>query len=195
MDGVQTSEFMLDPLGCCSLVRILEDFKPKLILECGSGLSTCFLYAYCQSIQSNDRPQLMSVEHSHANADRTARWIQGFGMNGGPFAPYVVDLQFPSQFYEPSQIPLLGGRKYDFVFVDGPPGVRGRKYSLDMLSPLLADGAVFVMDDMKRPELLQMWEMWVRLGWIVESVFMHDPKSRHGMACGRVAVQKIERKA
>ena len=62
---------------------------------------------------------------------------------------FVVLKRAPNGFYDIGPLVQLG-MQFDFVLIDGPPGTRARANAFPAVLPLLAAGAVVLVDDGKR---------------------------------------------
>ena len=118
----------------------LTTLRPDRILECGTGESTRLLTSLC--------PDVTSLEHL-AEYAAPAQTYGGTVLCG----PIIDTAHGP--FYE---VTLDG--PYDFVLIDGPPGVVGRHGTLPNIWPHLSDRAVVWLDDVSRPAERNMLFDW-----------------------------------
>ena len=73
---------------------------------------------------------------------------------------------------------------FDFVFIDAPPGERGRDSTLLAAAPFLSDGAIVVLDDASRQREQTAMHRWER-ALSIERVF-ESPRIGRGVAVLRV---------
>ncbi len=138
------------------LYRILNEFRPKNILEMGLGQSTKIIGLYNQK-HSECRHQV--VEHDK-------EWIEFFKNSFEmPSTSQIVELPI-----EDKKVEIGGGetkvtsyigfserfkdQKFDFICIDGPYGYRSPKYSridiMGILPECLEDSFVILLDDCHR---------------------------------------------
>ncbi|MDR2030216.1 MAG: hypothetical protein LBP65_01995 [Puniceicoccales bacterium] len=133
------------------IYRVLNELRPQCILECGSGESTKLFLQYAEFFGAN----LDVVEHSPF-------WLNLFLTNNPLGKKYctavketytsVMACAPKSRSYDWQEFLKKKGRRYEFVFVDGPNGSPSysRPQVLDLI-PHLADNFAIVMDDYERP--------------------------------------------
>lgn len=138
-----------------SLKKILEDTKPKNILEFGSGSSTLIFIEYLQNFDCT----LTSVDEDKAYLDGTKKLSSKFFSDISSInfvhAPKKHELikdgikiyyDLPDYFYD---------NNFDFVFIDGPSlSIDGKKNKLAVntnISDLLkyGDPSIIIIDIMK----------------------------------------------
>jgi predicted O-methyltransferase YrrM len=133
------------------LFRILNDVKPKNILEFGLGESSKMTLQY-RAHQKN--AQLTIIEQNetwsklfiqkHPSAEAHIKILPVVQCDVKGHAVNVYD----------ELIPLLKGNKYDLIFIDGPIGspAYSRYQFADIIEHnLLADDFVMILDDANRP--------------------------------------------
>ena len=136
--------------------------KPRLVIECGSGISTIVL-ARC--LQMNGAGHVFSMEHmpEFANTTREQLSVQGlFEWATVLDAPLVThsaqDQTF--QWYRSADLPE---GPIDLLIVDGPPartGASPRYPAGPMLFHRLSSNGTIVVDDARRPEEQAVIERW-----------------------------------
>lgn len=140
--------------------------RPKLILECGSGLSTLWAALALQAAGIDGR--VVALEH---DADFCAVTRQNLATHGVGhlaevrYAPIeAVEVGAGSQPWYP-----LGAvddlDKVDLLFVDGPIGSldpEARYPAVPLLRERLTPGAAIILDDADRPEERNVVEHWRR---------------------------------
>jgi predicted O-methyltransferase YrrM len=146
------------------LARHALEHRPKVVVECGSGVSTLIL-ARC--MQMNGQGRVFSLDHNPQFAEQTRRNLAQHGL-----------AEWAEVIYAPIREHVLGEKKWlwydlqnfsevhiDMLVVDGPPMPLGKmiRYPAGpMLLPRLSPtGAVF-LDDADRNDERQIIETWVR---------------------------------
>lgn len=133
--------------------RILNEVRPKNLLELGLGQSTRLIGQYAAS---NKEVQHTVVEHDPA-------WIQFFEQDF-PLATNseIVLLEREYRTFREDDHVLafknfketFSGRKFDFISIDAPLGSEAIVYArvdiLDLLPDVLADSFIIIMDDFNR---------------------------------------------
>jgi hypothetical protein len=150
--------------ACVLLARLVEEHRPDLIVECGSGRSTAVL---AEALYEFTRGRLVSLEHEFAFAAQTRALLEGINL------AWLADIRYAP--LEPHGQPgLLTGDWYarqswddlhgiGMLVVDGPPGGTSR-YARHPALPLLRDrlvpGCVVVLDDVNREPEKQIVRDW-----------------------------------
>ncbi|MEV0157505.1 class I SAM-dependent methyltransferase [Micromonospora sp. NPDC050686] len=146
------------------LVSILRDERPKLVVECGSGLST--LWSALAMRQFGIDGKVVALEHDEEYARRTVALLNAHG---------VADLA--EVRHAPLEPIEVGGETYRWyaadawrdldriglLFVDGPPadtGPHARFPAMPLLGDRLADDAVVVLDDLIRKDEQEVVQLW-----------------------------------
>ena len=133
--------------------RILNEVKPRRILELGLGQSTRLLGQYAAY---NPEVQHTVVEHD-------PNWIQFFQQDFGLSKnSQIVQLEREyKQFKEDDHVltfsnfkETFAGQKFDFISIDAPLGGEAIVYAridiLDLVPECLADSFMIIMDDYNR---------------------------------------------
>jgi predicted O-methyltransferase YrrM len=136
---------------------------PVLALECGSGTSTVWLAAVMRQRRSG---RVVALEHDEQFARRTREDLARLGLDGWAevrHAPLQERELAGERFawYDLAAVADLG--PVDLLFVDGPPGYvadTARYPAVPLLAPLLAPGAVVVLDDVGRPAEDEVARRW-----------------------------------
>ncbi len=133
------------------LFRVLNDIKPKNILEFGLGESTKLTFQYHQHFSLT---KLTVVEHNE-------EWVEFFSnevyniRNNVQVLPVTKKLinGFECNAYE-NLMTKLSGNLYDLVVIDGPIGTLNySRYQMAEIieNDLLAESFVILLDDANRP--------------------------------------------
>ncbi|MFF2370075.1 class I SAM-dependent methyltransferase [Agromyces sp. NPDC058110] len=147
------------------LVRLIDEIRPALVVECGSGASSVWLgYALRRT-----GGRLVALEHDVEYAERSRRLVDEHGLGdvvevrAAPLEAWQAAPGAPSQpWYDLSVLHDLSG--IGLVFVDGPPaatGVEARYPAVPALFDRCAPGAAFVLDDAARDDERAVGERWL----------------------------------
>jgi predicted O-methyltransferase YrrM len=138
------------------LVRHASAARPRVIVECGSGLSTVILARWAQR---DGTGHVYSLEHAAEFAERTRAELARLHLSEwatvchAPLAPFRRD-GVESPWYTPDSLP--GNVAIDLLVVDGPPATVGpvARYPAGPLlfDKLAPNGVVFVDDADRAPE-------------------------------------------
>lgn len=135
------------------LYQMVQNLQPKCILEFGSGVSTAVL----AQASSGYGGFVFALEHQRVWLKRTQTMCRSCGLSNVEIIETdLVESRWgkekPFRIYDPEKIPT---KKYDFVFIDGPPGVTkddpGRRGTLYAAWPYLCSNTVIILDDAHRP--------------------------------------------
>jgi hypothetical protein len=154
--------------------RMKQD-TPKIIIECGAGISTLVLasYATTYGVGFGD-PLVVSLEQSSQVKQETESRLVRDGLSN-----HVRILHAPVSGQgryeiETDQLALqLREEKVDWLLIDGPSGPDGcRAWTLALLSELCRPGARWFLDDAFRDgelSVLRDWSRWP--GVVVEGIY------------------------
>jgi len=157
----------VEPRMLDSLIWLLDDRRPLRVLELGSGLSTV---AMAYQIEKTGVGYLEALDHDKECAEQTREYLKEHGLQHvaqvhyAPIRNHAVPwdgMAYP--WYSLSA--LSPDRKYDFVFVDGPPGNLGhmaRWPAYFLLKKYLAPNVILVVDDVDRKQERVMVEHWLK---------------------------------
>lgn len=160
-----TRSWAASPDVLTRLIAEVEDRRPSLVVECGSGVSSIVLgYA----VQKLGAGRVVALEHDPDFAEETRANLRAHGLGDvvevrdAPLRPWPsaeADEQF--QWYDPAALEGLGD--IGLVFVDGPPGRLGphaRYPAVPALLPISADDVLFVLDDTIRADEQEVSALW-----------------------------------
>lgn len=137
-------------------------YKPDIIVECGSGASTVLLARCCQL---NHHGRVVSLEHEAEYAAATRQAIANQGLQDyaqvlhAPLVPYSLH----GENHDWYSLVGLNAQDVEFVVIDGPPAWQSplaRYPALPLLLDRLAAHCVLMLDDAARPgeqETAQQW--------------------------------------
>ena len=152
------SDWSINQMLAIELAAYVDHVRPRRILEAGSGYSTAILAAYA----AQSGAEVVTLEHDRTYFRKTMRGLQRLGVDRHvdlrlvPLRPYWFDGRGPYQWYDS---PLEGD--FDFVFIDGPPKVVGRKAAFFALHRHLRSGWEVWIDDGSRKheeKTVRLWE-------------------------------------
>ena len=138
-------------------------WRPRLVLELGSGTSTVWLGYALEQVGG----RLVSLDHDPRFAEKTRAALAALGLDAvaevrdAPLRPVVLDDRSFS-WYDPDALADL--REVDLLLIDGPPERTGRdaRYpALPVLKDRLADTATIVFDDAHRHDEQVALRRWV----------------------------------
>lgn len=151
------------PELAATCARVVLSKKPKLIVECGSGVST-LVNAY--AVEKNGIGRVVSLDHDPEYAERTRETLRSHGLSD---RAQVVDAKLVRQrvgaedklFYELDGLP---NEPIDFLLVDGPPVAlqrESRHPAVPLLIDRLSDGAIVMLDDAARADERAIVARWL----------------------------------
>lgn len=164
--SIPTSIWSMRFTNLLTLLDTLDEQRPKVVVEFGSGISTLLVAAW---MRENSQGWLISFDHDPSWAEITRRFLQQEGL-----ASYarVVDaplttVHVPSGTFEWYHISSTSSelKDIDLLIVDGPPaGVRGKWLSrlpaLEYLHPKLSPACTVLLDDALRPGETAVVDRW-----------------------------------
>lgn len=153
--------------------RLVKE-RPKVIVECGCGVSTIMFAKYF----SLHRPDgiLLSLEQDMKEKLRLEGKLKALGLEKGIHI-YHLPVAGPDQGYDFAQFGGLASlpfmEPFDWLVVDGPAGGDDSRYStVPSLQSMAKPGAVWFLDDSLRDGELSILERWSHLpGVVVEGIY------------------------
>jgi predicted O-methyltransferase YrrM len=151
------------PQLACTLVSLVREHEPTVVVELGSGSSTVVLgYA----VEQQGAGRVIALEHLVSYGEKTQATLARHGLTDWAEVRHAplqdVDLKGESwPWYDLSA--LEDQSTIDMVFVDGPPHElrpRARYPALPLLADRLSDTAVVVLDDAHRGDEAVIAEAW-----------------------------------
>jgi predicted O-methyltransferase YrrM len=143
----------LEPDGFLLMAQLIEENRPRVIVEFGSGASTTTLAYLAEKTGGN----FLSIEEDAEWANRTRRRLQSWGIEGAAVHHVPVLPEDQNQGYTWYSIEgvqeVLGRLDIDLVLVDGPTAQHGRRVrdaTLPVIADWLSDEAIVVFDDYGR---------------------------------------------
>ena len=171
----QTRGWAASPDVLRHLLALVEETTPRLVVECGSGVSTVVTAAYLRRRGMQGR--VVALEHEPAFAAATRRLVAAHGLEAWA---EVRDAPLVTQDYAGRSGPWYSPDAYQdlaeigVLFVDGPPqavGDRAREPARHLLDGRLATRHAILLDDTSRDEDAAVARDWAEhFGCTVESL-------------------------
>jgi predicted O-methyltransferase YrrM len=164
----------------------IEHDRPKVIMECGAGVSTLVLAKSLAQNESGSANSLFSIEQDVQVKEMTERRLESCRLKNHVEILYTpVSEQGRYQLDAKTLREHLGSEKVDWLVIDGPAGPEGcRASSLPFLARFCHPGARWFLDDAFRDGELEILNQWDRLpGIVVDGIY---PVGK-GLAAGIVA--------
>lgn len=160
------------------LISLLDQYKPNVVLEAGSGVST-IIAGY--RLQTLGRGRILSLDHETEFAQQSQHNILLHGLQDIAKVIYAPLTDFDIEgkkwlWYDTSKLRDILNEKVDFLIIDGPPYFvqdLSRYPALPLLLDILSDNAIILLDDASRhieEEIVRLWTKKFNLS-SVEKVF------------------------
>ncbi|MBA2950823.1 O-methyltransferase [Streptomyces himalayensis] len=151
------------------LVRIIDERRPELVVECGSGSSSVWLGYALRQVGSG---RLVALEHEERYAELSRELVTAHGLDDivdvrhAPLTDWVPEegsVEDPAQpWYDLKAVADL--KEIGLVFVDGPPGAtspQARYPAVPALLPHCAPDVIIVLDDTVRRAERDLSDRWL----------------------------------
>ncbi len=157
-----SGKWALNPTDLLNILFVIEQQRPQLVLELGSGTSSVWI-AYAVERTGG---RLISIDHEHDFAERTRALLTAHGLDhvaevrDTPLRPVTLDGE---QFSWYDVDGLADVDSVDLMVVDGPPGGVGplsRYPALPLLAHKLSSSATVVLDDADRTDEKDVLQRW-----------------------------------
>lgn len=148
-----------------TLVALVRERRPRLVVDLGSGLSTVYVAAALEALGTDGR--VVSIDHDAHFAELTRELLvrQGLSERAEVRIAELTDLELEGETWPWYAIDGLADlTDVDLLFIDGPPGTirpESRYPALPVLAARLAADAVVVIDDYARPDERTMVARWM----------------------------------
>lgn len=154
----------------------MERDTPKIIIECGAGISTLVLARHVTNHghRSGNYPLVVSLEQSSHVKQETESRLAKEGLSNHIRILHVPVSEQGRYDVEPDQLAFqLAEEKVDWLLIDGPAGPDGcRVWTLPLLAKLCRPGTRWFLDDAFRDGELNVLREWSRLpGVVVEGIY------------------------
>lgn len=159
----QVGGWALNPSELLWLTERVEEKRPRLVVECGSGTSTFWI---ATALKELGKGKVIAIDHLEEFADKTQALIDAHGLNDFAEVRYapLQDLELGGETYQWYGVDPSSLETIDLLVVDGPPtsvGKHARYPAIPQLGSQLADGAWILVDDTNRPDEQEMIEQWL----------------------------------
>ena len=172
----------------------IQTFKPKVVLELGSGISTACLARYMLELHGDsNQVYLFSIEQDLSFLQKTIRLLEALQLGKyarivhSPLCQQMIE-GVPDTCYDLSRdflVRVLEGNRPDFVVIDGPAAGPGARFgTLPLVRHFLSHEARFFLDDALRDGELRIAQLWSRIPY-VQVTGVHLPGK--GLLVGQVA--------
>jgi len=147
------------------VIASIYEYKPKTIVELGSGVST-IISSYC--LQSIDNGSVISIDHDHKYAKDTENNLAIHGLSNiakviyAPLKTITLDNQ-TSDWYDLEKLDNI--QSIDLLIIDGPPvnnNSLARYPALPILYKALNDNAIILIDDANRIGEKKILDLWLQ---------------------------------
>lgn len=138
------------------------EFRPSVVLECGSGLSTLMLARCCQL---NQQGHVYSLEDSGEYAEHTREYLDRYDLRAQAsvlHAP-LQNQSVNGENYDWYTLEKVPDRRIDMLVIDGPSGFiqkNSRYPAIPMLFDNFARHCVAFLDDAARGDEKEIVELW-----------------------------------
>ncbi|MBC7378237.1 MAG: class I SAM-dependent methyltransferase [Burkholderiaceae bacterium] len=145
------------------VAKCVANDKPKVVLECSSGVSTLVI---ARVMQQSGVGHVYSLEHDAQYAERSRQMLRDYGVEDWATVLHAPLIPRPglSPWYDhsvlPAEVPLV-----DLLVIDGPPMATARlaRYpALPLLKPRLQAAFTILVDDADREDEQEMLRRWQR---------------------------------
>lgn len=183
-DDYTYTAWSMEPDSITFLKQVIEMFKPRVVLELGSGISTPILSAKLKEVWAKDaeKPVYVTIDQSDDYLGQTLKLVEKAGTSEitksliFPIVYYKVGAQSPDgqqqvlacyDFNEEKLHEACGGLRPDMIIVDGPTGggEGGFPFARMLTAPILSyyakPGALFCLDDAYRDTEIQETMRWI----------------------------------
>ena len=183
-DDYTYTAWSMEPDSITFLKDVIEMYKPQVVLELGSGISTPILAAKLKQVWEKDdiAPAYVTVDQSDDYLDQTLKLVKNSGAEDitkpviFPMAYFKVGEKTDNDdqqvlacydFDEEKLFEACGGVRPDMIIVDGPTGggVGGFPYARMLTAPILSmyvkPNALFCMDDAYRDTEIKETQSWI----------------------------------
>ncbi|MGO3127390.1 MAG: class I SAM-dependent methyltransferase [Luteimonas sp.] len=156
------SGWAIEPAAMEHLLELVCRDEPRLIVECGSGVSTVWLALAAKRYGG----RVIALEHQHQYAEQTRQDLATHGLDAiaevrdAPLEDVEV-MGKMQRWYAAAAWKSL--RDIDLLLVDGPPkatGLHARSPAVPLLFSAFAPHASIVVDDIHRREEREILALW-----------------------------------
>jgi predicted O-methyltransferase YrrM len=153
---------------------LLQREQPKVIIECGAGVSTLVFAKSLDGYSLDSSGSLLSVEQNLWVKKAVETRLQGCGLEQRVSVMHSPVSRGGEYQIDPNQLRAhLGSKKVDWLVIDGPAGPDGcRASTLPSLAQFCRPGARWFLDDAYRDGELEVLNQWTGLtGVVVDGIY------------------------
>jgi predicted O-methyltransferase YrrM len=157
-----SGQWALNPTDLLALLHVIEQRRPAVVVELGSGTSSIWIGYALQRLGG----RLISIDHEPQYAGNTRGMVAAHGLGAvvevrdAPLRP--IEVRGTSfDWYDVDALADVDG--IDLLVVDGPPGSTGpmsRYPAVDMLRHKLSRTAAVFLDDLSRSDEQETLRRW-----------------------------------
>ncbi|XGB43809.1 MAG: class I SAM-dependent methyltransferase [Nodosilinea sp. LVE1205-7] len=149
------------------IISLLDQHKPKVVLEAGSGVST-IITGY--RLKALGQGKVLSLDHEAEFSQKSQDNIQLHDLQDVARVIHAPLINFDIQgkrwlWYDTDKLKEYLNENIDFLIIDGPPYFiqdLSRYPALPILFQRLSDNATIVLDDANRAMEEKILELWVK---------------------------------
>ncbi|MDB4353660.1 class I SAM-dependent methyltransferase [bacterium] len=165
--SIPTTSWSMSFMSVHSIIEMMDQHKPKFVVEFGSGLSTLCIASWLREQGSG---RLLSFDHDLDWASITRRHLLQAKLETYAKVVHAPLSGAPQKTSSTAWYDIppdsLGNEEIDMVIIDGPPaGTRDKRLarlpSLPVLHDHLSSSAVLFLDDANRPGECEVVEYWL----------------------------------
>ncbi len=167
LSGVLLGDWALDKASIMVLWQRLQEERPRIIIESGSGTSTLIHARYFQLHQPDGR--VISLEQDDQEKTRVEELLNKHGLSSFAHVLYAPLDQFDRYQVDADVLEkILGQDKADWLVIDGPSGKPGcRSAVMDAMLPYMTSKARWFTDDAFRDGELDFLQRWQQTDHII----------------------------
>ena len=150
------------------LWKLMQQDRPRVIVECGAGVSTLVFAKSLQEFAPTKFASLLSLEQNLWVKEKVEKRLVGCGLNDRVTILHTPVSEKGDYQLDAEQLSeQLGSERVDWVIIDGPAGPEGcRASTLPFLARFCRPGARWFLDDAFRDGKLEVLNQWTGLSGI-----------------------------
>lgn len=160
-----TGGFAIDAQALGHLITLIQERRPRRILELGSGASSIWIGYLCRTFGG----KIVTIDHLEEYLSLTQTSVDRHHLNGQVECRLAAleKLELDGEDYLWYSLEALEGlEEIDMLIIDGPPastGAMARYPALPYVRELLAPTATVILDDTQRAEESAILESWLEM--------------------------------
>lgn len=155
----------MDPAAMLSILKLIYEQRPSVIVECGSGTSSVWI---AHALRSIGKGRLISLDQSPEFAAKTQAELNRLGLQDWVEVRVgeLREVELSGTVFNWYDTAVLEGiDQVDVLIVDGPPGSTqplARYPALPLVAHVLSNEACIIVDDATRKDEQKMMARWRR---------------------------------